>query len=162
MTRLIVISPRINLLLMLTREKVEATASRIGNTVFQRLIGLDPPKDIFMLDGVIDVPPFTAIGATPGKRDLVVLTPLSDEKTLIHESIHMSTGLGEVATRIMTNIVNLRAMLLPRTREVRYFQCTGCGEDVLLQRLGLRPRDPSHKPQVVHYVLSPTPEERST
>lgn len=134
---------------------MEAAASHIGNTLFQRLIGLDPPEHIYMLDGIIEVPPFKAIaiGATPGKRDFVLFTPLSDERTFFHESIHASLGVGEIGARAMARVVEMRARLLPKSREVRYSLCTGCREENILLRIGLRPKDPAHTPNIVHYVL---------
>lgn len=116
---------------------------------------LPRPQHIVMLDGDVLLPEgSTAIGLTPAGESVMILTPLSDEETVIHESIHLA-GFGEpMAYTLGPLLARKRFSLFKRkpvyserddTQEVRTF---------LAERYGLRPESMYPPPQLRHWVLS--------
>ena len=75
------------------------------------------PREIIVLDGVLEVDGRIAVGATPMKKEtgVLILTPLSDEETISHEMIHM-LGLGEFAAYTLSPILfeRMKRGIIPR------------------------------------------------
>jgi len=72
-----------------------------------------PPKHVYVLDGVVDVPAdgvAVAIGVARPKEDHVILTPLSRLDTVPHEGLHLR-GFGEVAANVLGKLIALKYML---------------------------------------------------
>lgn len=124
-----------------------------------------PPDHIIILDKpVIGLKPFLAVykGLQPVWRpDIIILTPLADEETLIHEILH-TYGFGEfiayhgarillIKNRLLKNFPLLRELRLRILgRKVRYQLCNGCELCTDIYRsLRLLP-PPGSKPR--HYV----------
>lgn len=91
--------------------------------VFNRVPFLPVPQELVILDGVVQTGPRRmAVGATPvADRNRMILTPLSNEDTVIHESIH-GMGLGEVAAYGMTPMLTARSRFNMgiRRRDVKF------------------------------------------
>jgi hypothetical protein len=91
---------------------------------------LPRPKYIFMVEDIVVAPVsenlFLLIrGATPIHRnDVIILTLLADEVTVIHEVLH-TMGLGEVGARILAPMLVWFRKLVPpvlHTGRVRYVE----------------------------------------
>ncbi len=104
---------------------------------------LRPPDHVFILNGVIDVPHGTAVGYTPYGEKVIVLTPLSNEETVLHEMIHESTGLGELPTQILTAILIRKEPFTVFKSPIQYEDCGRVGPcqstQRILQQLHLQP-----------------------
>ncbi|MEM2941454.1 MAG: hypothetical protein QW304_07900 [Thermoproteota archaeon] len=123
-----------------------------------------PPREIFILDGVIDVKKMgevkTAIAMTRPGESIAVFTPLSRTDSPYHELLH--SGLfgfgilgGEILADIGGKILDLKNRVLPgiRKRRVKYKLCTSClSTEQILQRLKLQPAFEG-RPNIRHYVL---------
>lgn len=116
---------------------------------------LRPPDHVFLLNGVIDAPHGTAIGYTPHGESVIVLTPLSNQETVLHELIHQSTGLGEAATQVLARILRRKEQFTLLRRPVQFAQCDQAGgcrsTQEILQQLRLQPV--TGRPGIEHLVL---------
>jgi hypothetical protein len=91
---------------------------------------LPKPRYIFMVEDIVIAPLSENLvalvkGATPvNRQDVIMLTILADEVTVVHEVLH-TMGLGELGARVLAPIlVWLRRLVPPVTREgkVRYVE----------------------------------------
>jgi|YelNatPaOPRAMG01_1025707.scaffolds.fasta_scaffold80212_2 hypothetical protein len=121
---------------------------------------LPPPQNIVVLDGVIDVGKRIAIGAYPMLANYIILTPLSNEKTVLHEWIHYGLGLGEaVAYPLSERLYERyrRGLTIPRLRPVKYKQASEYSPQQLLSMLGLDTSYITIPPEIKHYRLISAP-----
>ncbi len=104
---------------------------------------LRPPQHVFILNGVIDVPHGTAVGYTPRGEKVIVLTPLSDQETVLHEMVHESTGLGELPTKMITRVLRVKERFTLLKSPASYSECGpvgGCqSTEQILRELHLQP-----------------------
>jgi hypothetical protein len=130
----------------LSKEEIEQTLSKYPL--------LRTPRHIFILDGVIHPESrlsATIIGMVPERDSTIVLTQVSNEENLIHETMHI-TGFGEILTKILSRIAILKPTSIIK-KKVVYEQCQGCPlETELLARTRLE-APPGHEPKLIHYVL---------
>jgi len=100
-----------------------------------------PPDHIIILDRpAVGISPYLAVyrGLQPKWRpDIIILTPLADEETVLHETLH-TYGLGEFGATYGAKILLIKHKILeafPRLRELRlkiggkrvhYQLCSGC------------------------------------
>lgn len=107
--------------------------------VFDRLPLIPVPREILMLDGVIDLEPgLVAVGATPVRQPVMILTPLSDEETVVHEATH-EIGFGEIGARALSPVLDFRRrfnMGLMR-RQIQFKPAGPVSDDELKDRLRL-------------------------
>ncbi|MEM3800147.1 MAG: hypothetical protein QXH56_08655 [Thermoprotei archaeon] len=115
---------------------------------------LPPPQHVIILDGDVRVAQRVAVGMTPAKQRVVVLTPIADDETVLHETLH-SNGLKELGAQIMSRILTIREKLVLFPRRVRYEECGGCTTHItLLKQYGLQPEDGVwNYPKIKHYYL---------
>jgi len=117
---------------------------------------LPPPKNVILLDGVIEVGRRKyAIGAYPMLANYIILTPLSNEKTVLHEWIHYGLGLGEIAAYTLSERLYeryMRGLTVPRIKPVKYEETREYAPEQLLQLLGLEADVPTI-PDIKHYRL---------
>jgi len=134
------------------------TIEQIEDALSRTIIGR-PPKEVVIIDGVIDVNKGDRIATAIAMiRDgTAVFTPLSRIDSIYHEMLHQGVlGLGilrgEALADIGGRILALKYQLFPglKKREVKY-QETGSGEEIL-SRIRLEPAFEG-KPVVRHYVL---------
>jgi len=100
------------------------------------------PKEVVILDGDVRTEKGVAVGLTPRGERLVILTPISDQETVLHELVHEGFGLGELPTQIVTRVLSMKPTLFPRN--VKYRQCLECESHPemigkALEKLGIRP-----------------------
>jgi len=115
------------------------------------------PHDILMLDGDVVTRSGTAVGLNPAGERLIMLTPVSNGETVLHEDLHQGWGVGELGARVFSKILSRKNFAL-FPRNVHYEQCTGCAShpDLIQKQLaayGLRPDFPGY-PNIKHYVLT--------
>lgn len=129
----------------LTKEEIEE--------VYASHPWLPRPKHIIMLDGDVKVPEGTAIGLTPAGESVMILTPLSDQETILHESIHL-LGLGEVAAYTLGPLLSRKRFSLIRRRP-KYVERDDTQEMLhfLAAHYGLRPETMYPEPKLRHWVL---------
>ncbi|MEM2233718.1 MAG: hypothetical protein QXP81_09305 [Nitrososphaerota archaeon] len=137
-----------------TIEQVEDALSR---TVLVR-----PPREIVVIDGVIDVErrgrkKGTAIAMI--KKDVAVFTPMSRLDSIFHEALHqgiLGFGIlgGEVIADLGGKVLAIKYSLFPgfRKRVVRYQECGCKSHEQILAELGLEPMFEG-KPVIRHYRL---------
>lgn len=120
---------------------------------------LQVPKDIYVLDGDVRILhdgqyEGTVVGVTPTGEPLIILTPISNDETVIHETLH-TYGLQETPTRFLAQIIaRKRFALMPR--QVKYDECD-CGGACptalqILSKYNIQPGDTSY-PNIKHYYL---------
>jgi hypothetical protein len=114
---------------------------------------LPRPKHIIMLDGDVQIPGATAVGLTPSGESVMILTPLSDEDTVIHESIHL-LGLGELAAYTLSPILSRKKFALLK-RSTVYSERLDQDQVIpfLAEHYGLRPESMYPPPNIRHWVL---------
>ena len=95
------------------------------------------PKYVYVLDGVIEVNG-VAVGAYRVGRNYLILTPLSDQETVVHETLHVN-GLGELLTYALSPRLYRFIMSLPARRKVMLVEEEVTDEDIA--RLGVAPTD---------------------
>jgi len=129
----------------LTREEVEE--------IYAAHPWLPRPKHIIMLDGDVKIPGGTAVGLTPAGESVMILTPLSDQETILHESIHLF-GLGEVAAYTLGPLLYRKRFSLIR-RKPEYVERNDTREvmQFLAERYGLHPETMYPEPKLRHWVL---------
>jgi len=97
---------------MLTPKEIEE--------ILKRHPFLRPPKQIFILSAPIVYPELRAIiyGINPaGRRDVVILSSMAGEKTLLHETLHRM-GIGEIiADRLARRLMEFRKRFRPIIRK---------------------------------------------
>jgi len=134
------------------------TIEQIEDALSRTLIG-KPPKEVVIIDGVIDVAKGDRIATAIAMiRDgTAVFTPFSRIDSIYHEMLHQGIlGLGilrgERLADIGGKLLALKYQLFPgiKKREVRY-QESGAGEEILA-KLRLEPAFEG-RPVVRHYVL---------
>lgn len=125
---------------------------------------LPPPKNIIVLDGVIDVDHHRiALGAYPNLSNYIVLTSLSNETTFIHEWLHYSLGVGELLaytlSERMARWYQRAKGFSPRT--VQYQENTLQNDEAakFISLLGLEPLT-AIPPEIKHYKLVSSPIRR--
>lgn len=122
---------------------------------------LPRPQHIVMLDGDVLLPEgATAVGLTPAGESVMILTPLADEETVIHESIHLA-GFGELAAYTLGPLLARKRFSLFRRRPV--YSERGDSHQVmryLAERYGLRPESMYPPPRLRHWVLTYRGSER--
>lgn len=126
---------------------------------------LPPPKNVVMLDGVIDVEGRrTAVGAYPVLSNYVMLTPLSNEKTFIHEWLHQGLGVGERIAYPLSERMYARYMsglAMPRLRQVSYEESPlKVPPEQFVRMLGLDFETIELPPEIRHYRLIGEPTRR--
>ena len=123
-----------------------------------------PPKEVFILDGVVDVEKAgrrvgTAIAFMKRDEDYAVFTPLSRLDSIYHETFHGGLfGFGvlgrEPFADIAGRVMALKYQMIPgrRKRNVRYMPCNCMSHEEILQKLRLEPLF-TGRPQIRHYRL---------
>jgi hypothetical protein len=134
------------------------TIEQVEDALSRTIIGR-PPKEVIIIDGVIDVNKGDRIATAIAMiRDgAAVFTPFSRTDSIFHETLHQGIlGLGvlrgETIADVGGKLLALKYRLFPgmKKREVKY-QETGAGEEIL-SRVGLMPAFEG-RPIVRHYVL---------
>lgn len=132
--------------------------------VMSKYYVVDPPKNLILLDKpaarIVGESVVFYKGLQPKWRgDVVILTPLDDEETVLHEQFHAQYGVPEPVADVLgkffvkkIRVLSRRPVLksLSRTRNVHYTQCSGCE---ICQNLGqlMMQAPPGARPQ--HYLL---------
>ncbi|MCS7118288.1 MAG: hypothetical protein NZ957_05845 [Thaumarchaeota archaeon] len=138
------------------------TIEQIEDALSKTLIG-KPPKEIFILDGVINVPTEEgvkyAIAMAKPHESVAVFTPLSRIDSIYHEMLHQGLfGMGLLKGEM---IADLGGKLLAfkyqlpgvKKREVKYELCINCSShEEILDRLGIKPLFKG-EPVIKHYLL---------
>lgn len=138
------------------------TIEQVEDALSRTFVGR-PPKDVFILDGVVDVEKggrkATAIAFMKHGEDYVVFTPLSRLDSIYHEVLHKGLfGFGilgmEPIADIGGKLMARKYQLFPgfRKRNVRYMLCDCMTHEEILQKLKLQPLF-SGTPQIRHYRL---------
>jgi hypothetical protein len=114
------------------------------------------PHDILMLDGDVVTNRGTAVGLNPSGESLIMLTPVSNGETVLHEDLHQGLGVGELGARVFSKILSRKNFAL-FPRNVHYEVCSRCQEhpDLIQKQLasyGLTPGFPGY-PDIKHYIL---------
>jgi len=131
---------------MVTKSDIERTLSKYPF--------LNPPDHVYVLDAPILVPQLQAIAKgmeVSGTRS-IFLTPLADEETVVHETIH-TYGLGELATYPLAKILKRFRQVFPPIvvkRKVEYEEREIPVSE--LRKYGLREIPPKTK-SIKLYVL---------
>lgn len=80
------------------------------------------PREVIVLDGVLEVGDQIAVGANPQRTDpqTIILSPLADEETLVHEVLH-TAGLGEMGAYAISPLLTRRVQngIMPNMRPRR-------------------------------------------
>ena len=125
---------------------------------------LPPPQNIIMLDGVIDVESKRmAVGAYPIMANYIILTPLSNEKTVIHEWIHYALKLGERLTYPLSERLYeryMKGLTIPRIIPVKYEQAQTYSPHELMAMIGIEAEYITIPPEIRHYKLIASPIRR--
>ncbi|MEM1944156.1 MAG: hypothetical protein QXE50_05845 [Nitrososphaerota archaeon] len=137
------------------------TLELIEDAYSRTIIG-SPPKELVILDGVVDV---ERRGRRKGlaiamlKRDIAVFTPLSRVDSIFHEMLHKGfIGLGiltgENIADLGGKILAIKYSLWPgfRKRVVKYQECNCKSHEEILEELGLEPMFEG-VPVIRHYRL---------
>ena len=121
-----------------------------------------PPKDVFLLDGIIDVEKEGSIKvAIAMQRDgSSVFTPMSRIDSIFHETIHHAGLLGfgiirgELAADLGGRLLALKYQLFPgiKKRDVKYQEVSVESAEPILRQLGLEPMFEG-MPVIRHYRL---------
>jgi hypothetical protein len=113
---------------------------------------LPRPKQIIVLDGDVQTKDGTAIGLTPPGESVIILTPISNQETLIHELVH-KLGFGEMVTYPLSQLIARKNFALFR-RPVTYQQTSDISMAMeILQQHGIAPAFEGY-PEIRHYVLA--------
>jgi len=115
---------------------------------------LTPPKNVLVLDGDVRTTKGTAVGLTPPGESTIILTPISNKETVLHEWLHESLGVGEIGARLLTPILMRKPNLGLMQKQVAYDICSECTtHPYLFERYGLEPEFAGY-PQIRHYKLT--------
>jgi hypothetical protein len=114
------------------------------------------PHDILVLDGDVVTDRGTAVGLNPSGERLIMLTPVSNGETVLHEDLHQGWGVGELGARVFSKILSRKNFAF-FPRDVHYGQCSNCAQhpDLIQKQLasyGLQPAFPGY-PNIKHYIL---------
>jgi hypothetical protein len=113
---------------------------------------LPRPKHIIILDGDVVTNEGTAVGLTPSGESVMILTPLSDEDTVVHEAIHQF-GFGEFMTQLLAPIIERRRARIVQ-RIPQYQICNSCNtHKILFEKYGIVPERIYPPPNIRHYIL---------
>jgi len=141
---------------------VAVTIEQIEDALSRTILGR-VPKEVFILDGIIDVPTRRgvryAIAMMRTDENFAVFTPLSRLDSIFHEALHGGLfGFGilnlEPLSEIGGRILAMKYQLFPGLpkRIVRYQECSCASHDEILRRLKLQPAFQG-VPQIRHYIL---------
>lgn len=132
--------------------------------IINSLAILPPPQHIIMLDGIIDVErKRIAVGAYPMWANYIILTPLSNEKTVIHECLHHGLKIGErlaypLSERLYERYI--KGLTIPRLVPIKYQIDNSYSSHELMSMIGLEAEYITIPPEIKHYRLVASPIRR--
>jgi len=122
--------------------------------VFQTHPWIPIPKQLIILDGDVVTKGGTAVGLKPQRESLMILTPISNSETVLHEAVH-GWGFGELATQVITKGLNLKKFSLFKRNVGFTAQPDKAVAMQVLKQYGVESPDGTY-PNIRHYYLQET------